>query len=1104
MEHIFLSKNALLSNEQPSTIEMFGDGLLDGAVKSPATALSQIGQEFRKSFEARSNGANTAQQGNKSNQSEAPSKKSPASNLDSPHLSWSHSSFFNLSFVEKNTFDAYLADHAANSQAYQLGTVVGSVVPFAATSLLTRRAATQVFGKSELPTLSRVIGENAATGFLMGGLLTPSRADEGNFAKARVSQAVNSALVFGTMGGTAHSLGEALSASSRLQTSDLARRLIISTGSGLAGGLVDAELANKLKATPSQLLMHAASYAAFGTVAELSFSHFSGCALAKSAECMPSRLGGKNLESDYQQILAELEGADVNLAINTPEPVRTKRRREASISEPVGTGRQSGESLESVGNSQHVEERIESKNGPSIGEDFDISQRKKIEIKQQSDELPRPEHIKDKPSQKIKEHVFALEKAVKSRLLSGFEMTRYRENVLLELKQLSYLESGKKTFNLHSVLLHMPGLTDAQRFRIADVLTLINKCTVNGGLSAETWTRTKSALAEQLKDAREHKSFSADAEEKILLKLFSQIKTTTNEPLRGAGADYETVAYANQIMRRVGYSQSAIQTMDAKLAKSWLTPAKNNIVSEKPEIANYAQTIDVEAARVAGACESRELLNKKLRDAAEYHLEKQAFDRKVDEGFVSNIRLSRISYLEAQFEKLGHDAKEKSRFYWELNRIMDPQRNSKFSSSERYDLMEQVLNHAAFPSSVHQGLNNTCNVAVCESRIYRRSPHQMARMVADIAETGNFQTLSGAVIDLENSASGLRPDSEARKSLSLQNQELGTRYVKVDGDRDWASQLVQTTLVKIRQKDRVETFDMSDRTMFDEDKLVFDENYQLRGMVRELKDILPVVRSNGKANDAPQKGVTHYVKSGLYLREVDAANLLYDRYSEIIGCVADTHKVNALYDQFGRPAQDFSDSVTNLFDRNGKLVLFQNVPGTIGYDKLLRPPSFAFGTLERERMHVTNLGRKFYIYEWDRFGKYHILSGPAIMSSHLFGICQAVNQQEKQAVTFYHVDGAAQKNSSLIEIANLTDLHQQLMHLKEADQFPAIVQVDVRNAPWYIEDGGAHVLNIRNYFPQQGVVKLTNQWGDESNTLIRRMTLSDLLQAMKFRTDLNK
>jgi len=57
---------------------------------------------------------------------------------------------------------------------------------------------------------------------------------------------------------------------------------------------------------------------------------------------------------------------------------------------------------------------------------------------------------------------------------------------------------------------------------------------------------------------------------------------------------------------------------------------------------------------------------------------------------------------------------------------------------QRVDIAQQVMNQAAYPTSIDQGPHPTCTVASIEARMYTLDPSAAAQMVADVALTGQY------------------------------------------------------------------------------------------------------------------------------------------------------------------------------------------------------------------------------------------------------------------------------------------------------------------------------------------------------------------------------
>ncbi|MBX9771316.1 MAG: hypothetical protein K2X29_08085, partial [Candidatus Obscuribacterales bacterium] len=193
----------------------------------------------------------------------------------------------------------------------------------------------------------------------------------------------------------------------------------------------------------------------------------------------------------------------------------------------------------------------------------------------------------------------------------------------------------------------------------------------------------------------------------------------------------------------------------------------------------------------------------------------------------------------------------------------------------------QVLNHASNPTTVDQGSHPTCNVATVEHRLYSRHPELVAQMVADAALNGNYVTASGANIALTRLPKGIKPELESQQSLKLQRQRQ-LQTIKVDGARDWSSQLVQTILVNSR--------------WHNEDQVIAGDR------------MLPLYSLK-----SDEHGHTYLPNKG--------GNI-------------------ALFDAFGKPLSNLLPGET-AFDKDGKEAVARTLPGEINYGKVGQGPDAA-------------------------------------------------------------------------------------------------------------------------------------------------------------------
>lgn len=144
-------------------------------------------------------------------------------------------------------------------------------------------------------------------------------------------------------------------------------------------------------------------------------------------------------------------------------------------------------------------------------------------------------------------------------------------------------------------------------------------------------------------------------------------------------------------------------------------------------------------------------------------------------AFKENMKLFE---LRAQEDKLNPE--EVTKTYKEIGRLLEARGESPLKPEQRIRLAEQIMRQAADPTIIDQGYHNTCNMATVESRMYTRNPSDAARLVTDVALTGQYVTTDGRTVRLNPS-----PHGESRNAKTR------------DGDRSHASEIFQVTTVSL-------------------------------------------------------------------------------------------------------------------------------------------------------------------------------------------------------------------------------------------------------------------------------------------------------------------
>ena len=118
--------------------------------------------------------------------------------------------------------------------------------------------------------------------------------------------------------------------------------------------------------------------------------------------------------------------------------------------------------------------------------------------------------------------------------------------------------------------------------------------------------------------------------------------------------------------------------------------------------------------------------------------------------------------------------------YQQIERINAGTGDKPLSQLERQHISQEVMHQAAVPTDISQGYHNTCNVTSIECRTYTRDPAAAAKLVADVALTGEYHAPDGTVVKINPAA-----------------HDQSKTWPPVDGQRTHASELFEVTAVNI-------------------------------------------------------------------------------------------------------------------------------------------------------------------------------------------------------------------------------------------------------------------------------------------------------------------
>lgn len=125
--------------------------------------------------------------------------------------------------------------------------------------------------------------------------------------------------------------------------------------------------------------------------------------------------------------------------------------------------------------------------------------------------------------------------------------------------------------------------------------------------------------------------------------------------------------------------------------------------------------------------------------------------------------------------------------YQQANRLLQSTDKHATSLQDHQVLADQILQQAAHPAHIDQGMHNTCSVTSLEVRMFMENPGEAAKLIADVGTAGSYTANDGTTVHL--SKRDLKKDAE-----SAQNPPI-------DGARSYASKLFQETALDLNLSD---------------------------------------------------------------------------------------------------------------------------------------------------------------------------------------------------------------------------------------------------------------------------------------------------------------
>ncbi len=476
----------------------------------------------------------------------------------------------------------------------------------------------------------------------------------------------------------------------------------------------------------------------------------------------------------------------------------------------------------------------------------------------------------------------------------------------------------------------------------------------------------------------------------------------------------------------------------------------------------------------------------------------------VNKGFADEPkRIERFNKMREQFEaeaaKRGLTENDKALLYKQLNRLMDPTPGAAIPYADRMNLAEQILNHSTFPENVSQGANGTCNVTTLEHRNYMRNPDKNAQAIADIALKGDYTFADGRNIDMFELHNGIHPDKQARNSLAKQAKVSGdanlSAQMHVDGERDYASQILETAMVNNRWREESKIITGEGR-MIKDGNFVYGPDKKLRGVINDSeKDLVRLFDKDGNRLTTILPGQEVFTKDKKLITNFDESKLVYDSYGSMRGMVA-PEKVQVMYDGNGKVLDSFNlVEGAKAYDKDGKMLVTKTRKGELYYDRV---PD---GSSKAERVYWKGGGEPLALREQD--GK--LYTNAEVYVSELHGISEAVNgvKEKPFVITF------GQHGGDTISVKSKEELLKVFEQMKAENNLPAVLMVNVFHPPfgngkiWPEAGEGWHVITLHSIYELDKEVgdletkygaKFVNQWREADN---KDVTLTQIFKALE-------
>jgi len=496
---------------------------------------------------------------------------------------------------------------------------------------------------------------------------------------------------------------------------------------------------------------------------------------------------------------------------------------------------------------------------------------------------------------------------------------------------------------------------------------------------------------------------------------------------------------------------------------------------------------------------------------ADYAAEKQRFNDVLAAKIADQPkRAERFNHLVEEFERNAASSErqltenDKALLYKQLSRLLADSPTSAIPLAQRINLAEQALDHSAHPWHVDQGTNSTCNVTTVEHRNYWRNPDKNVQVLADLAETGRYVFNDGRVAELRNVEGELKPDYSSRNSMALQEKSRGTglNQLKYDGQRDYSSQLIETTMANYVWAERTEIINGQGRKLIASDyQMRFDSKGKPVGVV-DHNNLTVLSDKDGNALMGYTPGQQYYDQ---FKRPIKVAEdrLVYDSNGRATGFVDKMDDLKMAYDANGKPLKEISslDQGAEVYDKDGNILVRHTAKGEMHYGKA------AVNGKDEERVMIDLNGKQVRFMQND--GK--PLTHPSLNSTYYRDISRGINDSEPRDF-IVSLGNQVGEGPNRVTISDEESFVKALKVMEAEDNLPAIMVVNSSKPPFsekasFDSDGnfsGWHVINVHSVEHvrdsngvERDIVHFTNQWGSKADHLKDGIDAHIMFESMK-------